>query len=312
MDIKNLPAADEINSLFANGDADEVWGKAVSIVQRINSDFDFSLTRTVFDDVTALFRGEYPGYAPVRTLYHDVAHTLDVFLCAVRLMHGVHVSGIRLGDEDLRLVMIAALMHDVGYAQVRGEEAGTGAQYTQCHVSRSIELMRHHLAAKGLSSDLAAQLELLIRSTDEGYPFAQIAFPDEHLRLLGQLVATADLVGQMADRAYLEKLLFLYMEFKEAHFGNYRNVHDMLRQTTRFYEITRKKLDGVYQGLYVKLSAHFRETMGVENNYYLESIEKNIAYLARVTQLDEAEHLAMLKRGGIAEKSRSLAASSAP
>lgn len=312
MDIKIFPDSDEINSLFANSDAGEVWDKAASIILRINPDYDFSLVRAVFDDVIALFRGEYPGYAPVRTLYHDLAHTLDVFLCTVRLMHGVHVSGSRLGDEDVRLVMMAALMHDIGYAQARGEEAGTGAQYTQCHVSRGIEFMKRYLAAKGLSPDFAAQLEPLIRSTDHGYHFAQIAFPDERVRLLGQLVATADLVGQMADRAYLEKLLFLYLEFKEAHFGNYQNVHDMLRQTKRFYETTREKLDGVYQGLYAKLSAHFRETMGVENNFYLESIEKNIAYLARVTQFDEAEHLTMLKRGGIAEKSRSLAGSSPP
>ena len=31
----------------------------------------------------------------------------------------------------------------------------------------------------------------------------------------------ADLVGQMSDRAYLEKLLFLYYEFKEAGFPGY-------------------------------------------------------------------------------------------
>jgi hypothetical protein len=45
--------------------------------------------------------------------------------------------------------------------------------------------------------------------------------------------------------------------------------------------------------------------MGVENNYYLESIEKNLAYLSKVTEHDE-EYLSMLKRGGIAEKSQNL------
>jgi hypothetical protein len=138
--------------------------------------------------------------------------------------------------------------------------------------------------------------------------FSQIDFPVERTRLLGQIVATADLTGQMADRTYLEKLLFLYLEFKEANFGNYQNMYDLLRQTNTFYAHTREKLDGAFGGMYAKLSFHFKDVMGVENNYYLESIEKNIAYLDKVVALNEVEYLSMLKRGGIAEKSQALIA----
>lgn len=295
---------DEINSLFANSDPEVVWAKAAGIVGRIDPACDLTLARVVFDDVVRLFRGEYPGYSPIKTPYHDLPHTLDVFLCAVRLMHGVHVSGTRLGDDEIALVMMATLMHDIGYAQKEGEGNGTGAQFTKCHVDRGIEFMMRYAAGWNFSPSFAVKLECMIRSTDPGHPFAQIPFPDEHCRLLGQLVGTADLVGQMADRTYLEKLLFLYLEFKEANFGNYQSVHDMLRQTKRFYEITQEKLDSAYQGLYAKLAFHFREVFGTGKNYYLESIEKNIAYLAKVTAREEAEHLIMLKRGGIAEKSR--------
>jgi len=299
-------SGDEITSLFANEDAGEVWAKAEAIILRIDPDYELPTLRAVFADVNSVFRGDYPGYAPVRTPYHNFAHTLHVLMCAVRLMHGVHVSGSRMDDQDISLVVTAALMHDIGYAQTRDEESGTGAQHTPCHVGRGIAFMQHYVAEKGLPDGWAQRLEPLIRSTDPGYPFAQISFADEHQKLLGQLVATADLVGQMADRTYLEKLLFLYLEFKEANFGNYRNVHDMLRQTRRFYEITKEKLDGVYQGLYARLSDHFQSTMGVANNYYLESIEKNIAYLDEVTRHEEAEHLEMLKRAGIADKAKAL------
>ena len=306
MEGKEFPAADEINALFANDDPGEVWRKAEAIVLRISPDYDLARVRAVFDDVVSLFRGDYPGYAPVRTPYHDLAHTQHVFMCAVRLMHGVHVSGTPISDEDAMLVMMAALMHDIGYAQTWSEESGTGAQHTPCHVSRGIAFMHRYVAERGFPDGWGQRLEPLIRSTDPGYPFAQIVFADEHARRLGQLVATADLVGQMADRTYLEKLLFLYLEFKEANFGNYRNVHDMLRQTRRFYEITRKKLDGEFQGLYRRLSDHFQSTMGVANNYYIESIEKNIEYLDEVTRHEEAEHLEMLKRAGIAEKAKAM------
>ena len=111
----------------------------------------------------------------------------------------------------------------------------------------------------------------------------------------------------MADRSYLEKLLFLYLEFKEAQFGNYANLHDLLRQTKSFYEATReKKLDGKFEGIYKNLTLHFKDYMGMETNYYMESIEKNIAYLAKVISLDETEFLTMLKRGGIVDQSQKL------
>lgn len=296
-----------IHSLFSNNDSCTVWTKATGILGRINPGYDASLIRTVFDDVMSLFRGEYPGYSSIKTLYHDKPHTLDVFLCAIRLMHGVHISGTRLTNEEMTLIMIAALMHDIGYAQLDGEEGGTGAQYTQTHVKRGIAFMRHYLVARHLPYSFAASLEPMMFCTDPALKFSEIAFPDERTRLLGQIVVTADLTGQMADRTYLEKLLFLYLEFKEAHFGNYQNMFDLLRQTKSFYAITREKLDGAFGGMYAKLSFHFKDVMGVENNYYLESIEKNIAYLSKVVALNEVEYLSMLKRGGIAEKSQTIA-----
>ena len=302
--MKNIPTSAEINSLFANSDPGTVWTKATSILGRINPSYDTSLVKTVFDDVMRLFRGEYPGYNSIKTLYHDLHHTLDVFLCAVRLMHGVHISGTHLTDEEMTLIMIAALMHDIGYSQLHGEEGGTGAQYTQTHVKRGIAFMKSYLVARHLP--FATSLESMISGTDPALKFSQIDFPDERTRLLGQIVATADLAGQMADRAYLEKLLFLYLEFKEARFGNYQNMYDLLRQTKSFYAITREKFDGPYGGMYANLSFHFKDVMGVENNYYLESIEKNIAYLSKVIALDEAGYLSMLKRGGIAKKSQAI------
>ncbi len=302
----NFPSSAEVNSLFVNRDPDEVWAKALGIAKRINPDYDPTLARTAFDDVMRIFRGEYPGYCPIKTRYHNLPHTLDVFLCAVRLLHGVHVMGTSITDDELTMVMIATLMHDIGYAQLLGEETGTGAQFTQSHVRRGVEFMRRYLAEKQFPPGFADPLEPIILSTDPALTFFQLDFPDERARLLGKIVGTADLTGQMADRTYLEKLLLLYLEFKEAHFGNFRSIYDMLQQTEIFYQKTRKKLDEELDGMYSQLSFHFKDTMGVENNFYLESIEKNIAYLAKVISLDETEYLSMLKRGGIVENARSI------
>lgn len=307
--MKTIPTSDEINSLFVNSDPGAVWTKAAGILGRINPGYDTALIKTVFDDVMRLFRGDCPGYCAIKTLYHDQTHTLDVFMCAVRLMHGVCLSGNRLSDDEMTLIMIAALMHDIGYSEMEGEDGGTGAQYTQTHVKRGIAFMKKYIAEKHLPSVYPAALEQMISGTDPALKFSLIEFPDERTRLLGQIVATADLTGQMADRTYLEKLLFLYLEFKEAHFGNYQNMFDLLRQTNTFYAVTREKLDGPLGGMYRRLGYHFKVAMGVENNYYLESIEKNLAYLSKVIK-HEKEYLSMLKRGGIAEKSLVLAARS--
>ena len=149
----------------------------------------------------------------------------------------------------------------------------------------------------------------MMHSTNPALAFSDISFPDARTRLLAQIVATADLVGQMADRSYLEKLLFLNQEFKEAKFGNYQNLHDLLRQTRSFYETTRqKRLDGAYEGIYAKLACHFKDYLGAGNNYYLESIEKNIAYLEKIITLDEEEYLSMLKRRCSAETAAAQAA----
>jgi hypothetical protein len=305
--MKKSPKPAEINDLFNNDDPMIVWSKATSIICRINPDFDFTLVRSVFDDVLRMFKGDYPGYGPIKTLYHDLPHTLEVFLCGVRLMHGVHVSGDRLKDDEITLMLFAMLMHDIGYAQRLGEEEGSGAQYTQTHVQRGIEFMRKYFAERKIPDEIAVVITGMIMGTEHNHPFTRIGFSSDRARMLARIVATADITGQMADRIYLEKLLFLYLEFKEAQFGSYQSMFDLLGQTHSFYEMTREKLDTALGGIYKKLEFHFRDTMGVGNNYYLESIEKNMAYLSKVVAHDEAELHTLLKRHGVARRTLVLA-----
>jgi len=306
--MKNSPSPADINSLFTNGDPEEVWRKASDIIKLISPGYDFTIAQSTFDDVVRLFRGEYPGYCQIKTLYHDLHHTMDVFLCAVRLMHGVHVSGTKLTDMELTMIMMGALLHDIGYAQRIGWETGTGAQLTLSHVGRGIKFMQRYVTDHGFPQSLAKTLEFVIRCTDPAENVPEIEFPDERTHLLGQIVSSADLTGQMADRTYLEKLLFLYLEFEEANFGNYESIHDMLAKTEAFYDRIHMKLENDLGGINKKLSFHFKEVYGVEKNFYLESIDKNIAYLTQITKLNKEKHLAMLKRGGIVEKSEKLLA----
>ena len=303
--MKNSPTSDEINDLFDNQAPEIAWGKANDVVRRINPAYDFTVIQSVYEDVLRMFHGEYPGYCAIKTPYHDLPHTLAALMCGVRLMHGVHVSGDRLKDDEITLMLIAILMHDIGYAQRKGEDSGTGAQFTQAHVRRGIEFTQMYCAERNLSLDMTS-LAGMILGTEHIRPFAQIEFGNDRALMLARIVATADIVGQMADRLYLEKLLLLYLEFGEAKIGNYQNTYDLLRQTTGFYELMRVKLDGVLGGVHKKLEFYFKDTMGVDNNYYLEAIEKNIAYLSAISSCGEKEFSNMLRRYGIAERTRSL------
>lgn len=298
--MKNLPTQSEISRLFDNTDPDVVWLKVCAIISRINPDYDFTTIHKVYLDVIRLFYGEFPGYGPIKTLYHDLSHTLEVLMCGVRLMHGVHVSGDALRDDEVTLMVLAILMHDLGYAQRKGEETGTGAQFTRTHVQRSIEFMKQHFTERMLPDHILVDVTGMILGTEHFRPFDQIDFENDRTRMLASIVATADITGQMADRKYLEKLLFLYQEFKEAGFGTYQSSYDLVSKTHHFYSLTRAKLDGVLGGIYNKLSYHFMDTMGVENNYYIESITKNMAYLEKVVAQGETEMYGMLKRNNVA------------
>jgi len=300
--MKNDQVSDSIQNLFSNENPIEVWVKAAEIISCINPDYDLSDIRNVFRDTVDIFNGNYPGYCAIKTPFHDLHHTLDVFLCAVRLLHGMHVSGATLRNSDITLVVIASLMHDIGFAQECGTEAGTGARFMQIHVRRGIEFMRHYLEYRGFPPAWGASLTPMIQTTDLDLQFDQIAFLNERVRLLGQIVSTADLIGQMADRTYLEKLLFLYEEFKEANFNGYKSPLELLRQTQSFYKMVRQRLDVEYDGVYTKLVFYFKDWFGIERNFYMEAIEKNIAYLSKLALLDEREHLSMLRRAGIADK----------
>lgn len=300
--MEHRQTTSDVSDLFTNTDPETVWSKATDLIKRTSPAFDFAIARTVFDDVMRLFHGEYPGYCQIKTPYHDLSHTLTVFLCGIRLMHGMQLSGANLTDREITLVMAATLLHDVGYAQVRdGNETGTGAQFTPTHVKRGIEFMRSYVAEHGFPSDFADVLAPMIFCSDPRMPVSRISFPNKRIRLAGQIVGTADLVGQMADRNYLEKLVSLYQEFEEARMGDYKSVHDMLRKTKHFYANIQRKLDNGFGGLYHKLSHHFKETLGTERNFYMEAIRKNMDYLAKITALSESEYLDHLRRGGIAK-----------
>lgn len=297
-----------LHYLFDNDHPDHVWASTIAIVRKISPNYDFARLQQMFNDVVDLFYGDYPGYRPIKTPYHDLRHTMDVYICALRILHGMHIVERNVQDEEITLVATAALAHDIGYAQTWDDD-GNGAKYTRTHVDRGIAFMRVYMAENSWQPPWATDMETAILCTNPAIAFADIQFSGERAQQLARVVGTADLVGQMADRAYLEKLLFLYFEFKEANMGNFKDMHHLLTCTHDFYAITRQKLDSALGCYYNYLLPHFKSWFKIDKNYYMDSIEKNMQYLLKIISESTAENLLdNLKRRGIADKAVALVA----
>jgi hypothetical protein len=110
----------------------------------------------------------------------------------------------------------------------------------------------------------------------------RIRVPPE-FRLIGNLLGSADIMTQMADRCYLEKCYDrLYPEFvrggiarKQHKDGSeeiiFSSAADLIFKTPRFYAGANKRLKQDLGGCYNYIEKHF----GGQNLYY-DELEKNI------------------------------------
>jgi hypothetical protein len=196
------------------------------IVGAIAPDFDFRPLSNIFYDVYRLFRGEYAGYRACYTEYHNCQHTTDTFIALARLAHGYIISGGVVLPHHLFLGLTAALMHDTGYIQTEEDCEGTGAKYIREHVSRGLSFMEKHLHRQGYSPEdisFCSHCMTFIGITPEPVSLEQIENLTPEELLMGKLLGTADVLGQIADRMYLEKLIFLFYEFREGDVPGYES-----------------------------------------------------------------------------------------
>lgn len=267
-------------------------------------DLPLSKVADAFDHFERLFAGEIPGYHGVDTVYHDRQHSLDITLAVVRLMVGYErqtEAPLQLGAERALVGIVTGLFHDVGYLRRAEEgESRNGAEFTRTHVSRGAQYLAGYLPTIGLGAWVPVATEI-VHFTGYEVPFSKIKVHDPRDIALGHLIGTADMIGQMADRCYLEKCRDrLYAEFVlggvalpiAANGGRqvkYASGLDLLRQTPEFMaEVRNKRLDGAFGAAYRYLEILFGGT-----NPYLEAIDRNVEYLRQILR---SENWRLLRR----------------
>lgn len=259
----------------------------------------FSIVEKSFHEVEKLFNGEFEGYKACNTQYHDFRHTVQVFLSTARILDGYNLKqqGMKLSEANAQKLLASALYHDIGYLQAESDNSGSGAVYTANHVTRGVDFLMNHKQIFSMGTEDAACISRFILSTDLNTDFIDIAFQSAQERICGAIMATADLLGQMADREYLERLLFLYHEFREAGIPGYATEYDIIRKTKDFYLLVMKRFTKSLMKTYRYASFHFRERYGVKRNLYMTAVNRNIVYLDKIIGDDTTNFRHKLKRG---------------
>jgi hypothetical protein len=185
-------------------------------------------------------------------LYHNVEHTILVTLVGQEILRGKHIRQGGVTCEDWMHFMVSLLCHDIGYVKgvcrqdreglyatgvgnnvVHLNPGATDASLTPYHVDRGKLFVEERFG-----SNTVLKAEIIKQNIE----LTRFPVPDDndHKDTHGYpgLVRAADLIGQLSDPRYLNKVSALFYEFEETGFNqkvSYHNPGDLRRNYPKFY-----------------------------------------------------------------------------
>lgn len=292
----------EIADLIPMEDPEKVLREVKIIISMEYPEFDFKPLYHCFYDIVRLFNGEYSGFQKCNTNYHDLKHTTDTLLAMMRLIHGYNFKNKRLSEKNITLGLISVIMHDTGYIQTIDDTFGTGAKYTTEHIPRSIHFTENYFEEHNYSKEDFIFCKNCISCSGINAQTKDINFSSHEEEIIGKILGIADLLGQMSDRDYLEKLLFLYYEFKEGNILGFESEFDLLDKSLTFFDITKERFKNQFDNIERFMIYHFKSRWNIDSDLYSEGIAKNIEYLKFIMEKHRKDYLEKLKRGGVVKK----------
>ena len=302
--MNRTASAKDLPKLFPVDAPENVVDEVLEILGSISPDFEKATVCNAFEATKRLYHGNFPGYRACNTGYHDFRHASEAFLAMSRLIHGAVLSNESFSESQITSALVATLLHDAGYIQEKSDTRGTGAQYKGTHEQRSMEFLSRHGLELGLSEAQIATGLLIILCTDMNSDITAIGFPSLQIELLGKLLGTGDLMSQLAERTYLEKLLYLYYECKEAGVDEYESELDILHKAIQFYDFFEERLRTTLGGVDRFMRPHFASRWGIDRDLYREAIQRQRDYLAKILEIPDADPRDYLRRGGIVKNIR--------
>ncbi len=187
-------------------------------------------------------------------LYHNIEHTIFVSLVGQEILRGKHIREGGVSSDDWLHFIISLLCHDIGYVKgvcrqdrlkqnlyatgigdtmISLPPGATDASLTPYHVDRGKMFINERFGGHRLidSMTISRNIELT------RFPVPADEDHQDTIHYPG-LVRAADLIGQLSDPRYLQKISALYYEFEEIGMNKvlgYRNPGDLWRNYPKFY-----------------------------------------------------------------------------
>ena len=187
-------------------------------------------------------------------LYHNVEHTILVTLVGQETLRGKHIREGGVSCEDWLHYIISLLCHDIGYVKgvcrqdskelnlyatgVDGKRVSlppgaTDASLTPYHVDRGKLFIQERFGGHRL-----IDAELIKRNIElTRFPVPSDEDHKDTVNYSG-LVRAADLIGQLSDPRYLQKIAALFYEFEETGTNkalSYHHPGDLRDNYSKFY-----------------------------------------------------------------------------
>jgi hypothetical protein len=265
------------------------------LTREICPTIDLSLIQKVHDDITTFFAGSDPEFQKSNLPYHNLRHSQMVVLAATRLFHGLHCNKVHISSDTLFKGLLAAYFHDTGMLLLEGDPAISGTEYIAGHEARSILFLKKYTSRKGLGDDVPRDCATIINYTNMDSDPASFDFHTHEIQLAGQVVGSADILAQMADRYYLECLPLLFNELEAGGVNRHRSALELIEHTANFYhKVVLKRLITTFSNTSRAMQAHFRERYMLDRNLYIDNIDKNIAYSIKI--LKQCEDIECLEQ----------------
>ncbi|MBN1532162.1 MAG: hypothetical protein JXA20_05830 [Spirochaetes bacterium] len=287
----------QLSRLLSENDAKTVFNEVERVYWLNYSASSYLLVKRCYKEITRLFKGGIAGYKACNTEYHDLAHTIDSMLAAIRLLDGYNMTNEHISETVGRNCLIAALFHDTGYIQEDSDGQGTGAKHIARHLERSIKFLEKNHELFSIDAGDIDSIRNILLTTGSDVDEGSIRYNSQDEITAGKILGSANLLGQMAQREYLEKLLFLYYEYREANIPGFDTEFDILRKTVDFYENVKIKFAEKYDSVHKYSRHHFKARYDIDGDLYFEAIDKNIAYLQRIIDDATTNFRSKLKRG---------------
>lgn len=187
-------------------------------------------------------------------LYHNVEHTILVTLVGQEILRGKHILEGGITPDDWLHCVISLVCHDIGYVKgvCRKDQSAkrmystgigdelvelpfgaTDAALTGYHVDRGKQYVEERFGNnKLIRADVIKRNIELTR-----FPVPDLADHQETANYPG-LVRAADLIGQLSDPRYLNKISALFYEFEETGLNaklGYKSPGDLRSNYSHFY-----------------------------------------------------------------------------